>query len=121
MAHLFKLSGFEFGIAHCNFNLRGSESQRDEDFVVMLAKKMGVPCYVTHFKTKEFAATHKVSTQMAARTLRYDWFEELREREQYEVIALAQHRDDAIETVLLNLTRGPELQVCMVFCQKEAD
>lgn len=106
MAHLFKLSGFEFGIAHCNFNLRGSESQRDEDFVVMLAEKMGVPCYVTHFKTKEFAATHKVSTQMAARTLRYEWFEELRGREQYEVIALAQHQDDAIETVLLNLTRG---------------
>ncbi|MNK30289.1 tRNA(Ile)-lysidine synthase [compost metagenome] len=106
MAHLFKLSGFEFGITHCNFNLRGAESQRDEDFVVTLAKKMGVPCYVTHFKTKEFAATRKVSTQMAARTLRYEWFEELRAREQYEVIALAQHQDDAIETVLLNLTRG---------------
>lgn len=106
MAHLFKLSGFEFGIAHCNFNLRGAESQRDEDFVVTLAKKMGVPCHVTHFKTKEFAATRKVSTQMAARTLRYEWFEELRAREQYEVIALAQHQDDAIETVLLNLTRG---------------
>jgi tRNA(Ile)-lysidine synthase len=106
MAHLFKLSGFEFGIVHCNFNLRGAESKRDEDFVVTLAKKMDVPCYVTHFKTKEFAATQKVSTQMAARTLRYQWFEEIREQEQYEFIALAQHQDDAIETVLLNLTRG---------------
>lgn len=106
MAHLFKLSGFEFGIAHCNFNLRGSESQRDEDFVVALAKRMEVPCYVTHFKTKEFATAQKVSTQMAARTLRYQWFEEVREREQYEAIALAQHQDDAIETVLLNLARG---------------
>ncbi|WEK19784.1 MAG: tRNA lysidine(34) synthetase TilS [Candidatus Pedobacter colombiensis] len=106
MVHLFKLSGFKFGIAHCNFNLRGAESQRDEEFVKMLAEKLDVPFHVTHFKTKEFAATHKVSTQMAARTLRYQWFEELREREQYKAIALAQHQDDAIETVLLNLTRG---------------
>lgn len=106
MAHLFKLSGFNFGIAHCNFNLRADESQRDETFVKMLASTLEVPFYVTHFKTKEFAAAHKVSTQMAARTLRYEWFEEVRQREQYDYIALAQHQDDAVETVLLNLTRG---------------
>ena len=106
MAHLFKLSGFDFGIAHCNFNLRADESQRDETFVKMLAATFDVPFYVTHFKTKQYASEHKVSTQMAARTLRYDWFEEIRAREGYEVIALAQHQDDAIETVLLNLTRG---------------
>ncbi|WP_316816360.1 tRNA lysidine(34) synthetase TilS [Pedobacter nyackensis] len=106
MAHLFKLSGFDFGIAHCNFNLRADESQRDETFVKMLASTLDVPFYVTHFKTKEFAATHKVSTQMAARTLRYEWFEKIRLREQYDYIALAQHQDDAVETVLLNLTRG---------------
>ncbi|SMC68533.1 tRNA lysidine(34) synthetase TilS [Pedobacter nyackensis] len=106
MAHLFKLSGFDFGIAHCNFNLRADESQRDEAFVKMLAATLDVPFYVTHFKTKQYAAAHKVSTQMAARTLRYDWFEEIRAREDYEVIALAQHQNDAIETVLLNLTRG---------------
>lgn len=106
MAHLFKLSGFNFGIAHCNFNLRADESQRDETFVKMLAATLDVPFYVTHFQTKEFAVTHKVSTQMAARTLRYKWFEELRLREQFDYIALAQHRDDAVETVLLNLTRG---------------
>ena len=106
MAHLFKLSGFNFGIAHCNFNLRADESQRDEAFVKLLASTLDVPFYVTHFKTKAFAATHKVSTQMAARTLRYHWFEEIRQREAYDWIALAQHQDDAIETVLLNLTRG---------------
>ena len=106
MAHLFKLSGFNFGIAHCNFNLRADESQRDEAFVKMLAASLDVPFHVTHFKTKEFAARHKVSTQMAARTLRYQWFEEIRAFGQYDVTALAQHQDDAIETILLNLTRG---------------
>lgn len=106
MAHLFKLSGFDFGIAHCNFNLRADESRRDEIFVHMLAVTLGVPFYVAHFETKQFVATHKVSTQMAARTLRYQWFEEVREEKGYDVIALAQHQDDAIETVLLNLTRG---------------
>ena len=106
MAHLFKLSGFNFGIAHCNFNLRADESQRDEVFVKMLAAALDVPFHVTHFKTKEFAARHKVSTQMAARTLRYQWFEEIRASGQYDVTALAQHQDDAIETILLNLTRG---------------
>ncbi len=106
MAHLFKLSGFNFGIAHCNFNLRADESQRDELFVKMLAASLDVSFHVTQFATKEFAVKHKVSTQMAARTLRYQWFEEIRELGQYSMTALAQHQDDAIETVLLNLTRG---------------
>ncbi|MDR6784157.1 tRNA(Ile)-lysidine synthase [Pedobacter africanus] len=106
MAHLFKLSGFSFGIAHCNFNLRADESQRDETFVKMLAAMLDVPFYVTHFKTKQFATAQKISTQMAARTLRYHWFEEIRNAHQYTCIALAQHQDDAIETVLLNLVRG---------------
>lgn len=106
MVHLFKLAGFNFGIAHCNFNLRADESQRDEAFVKMLASTLEVPFYVTHFETKDFAAAHKVSTQMAARTLRYQWFEEIRNAEHYDYIALAQHQDDAVETVLLNLTRG---------------
>lgn len=106
MTHLFKLAGFDFGIAHCNFNLRGDESQRDESFVRMLANSLEVPLYVTQFKTKSYAAEHKISTQMAARDLRYNWFEEIREQNNYNFIALAQHQDDAMETVLLNLTRG---------------
>lgn len=106
MVHLFKLSGYNFGIAHCNFNLRGEESIRDEHFVKMLAATLDVPFYVTHFETKAYATAHKVSIQMAARDLRYQWFEEIRSKEGYAYIALAQHQDDAIETVLLNLTRG---------------
>ena len=106
LVHLFKLVGYNCGIAHCNFNLRGEESHRDEMFVKMLAATMGMPFYVKHFDTKSYAATHKVSTQMAARTLRYDWFEEVRQQEQYDFIAVAHHQSDAIETVLLNLTRG---------------
>lgn len=106
MVHLFKLAGYQVGIAHCNFNLRADESQRDEAFVKMLAATLEIPFYVTHFKTKDYAAQHKVSTQMAARALRYHWFEEISLAHGYDVIALAQHQDDAIETVLLNLTRG---------------
>ncbi|CAM4167796.1 tRNA(Ile)-lysidine synthase [Pedobacter westerhofensis] len=106
MAHFFKQAGLNFGIAHCNFGLRSGESQRDEHFVRRLAAVMDVPIYVTHFETKAYAAGHKISTQMAARDLRYQWFEELRITHQYDCIALAHHQDDAIETVLLNLVRG---------------
>ncbi|WP_367865396.1 tRNA lysidine(34) synthetase TilS [Pedobacter sp. WC2423] len=106
MAHLFKQGGFKFGIAHCNFGLRAQESQRDERFVSTMASQLEVPLYVTHFATKAYAAEHKISTQMAARDLRYRWFEELRTQENYSYIAVAHHQDDAIETVLLNLVRG---------------
>lgn len=106
MAHLFKLSGYDFGIAHCNFNLRADESQRDESFVRMLAATLGVPFHVIHFQTKAYAGEHNISVQMAARELRYSWFEQIRIAQGYDLIAVAQHKDDAIETVLLNLTRG---------------
>jgi tRNA(Ile)-lysidine synthase len=106
MVHLFKAAGYTFSIAHCNFNLRGDESQRDESFVRMLAGVVEVPFYLAHFDTKGYAAEQKVSTQMAARTLRYEWFEKLRVQQGFDFIALAQHQDDGIETVLLNLTRG---------------
>lgn len=106
MAHLFKQAGFKFGIAHCNFGLRAGESQRDEHFVRTLASVLEVPFHVTHFDTKTYAAEHKISTQMAARDLRYRWFEELRADQQFDRIAVAHHQDDAIETVLLNLVRG---------------
>jgi len=106
MAQLFKLAGFNFSIAHCNFNLRGDESQRDEAFVKLLAAVLEVPFYVTHFDTKNFAKLNHLSTQMAARTLRYNWFEEVRVRNKYSYIAIAHHQNDSIETLLLNLTRG---------------
>lgn len=106
MAHLFKLCGYSFGIAHCNFNLRGEESQRDEAFVKMLSSQLEVPFHVIHFETKAYAEAHKISTQMAARQLRYDWFEKIRVEGSYDLIAVAHHQNDAIETLLLNLTRG---------------
>jgi tRNA(Ile)-lysidine synthase len=106
MAHFFKEAGFDFGIAHCNFGLRGSESVRDEHFVHTLAAILEVPVYVKHFDTKAYATQQQVSTQMAARELRYQWFEELRLSYGYDRIATAHHQDDAVETVLLNLLRG---------------
>jgi tRNA(Ile)-lysidine synthase len=106
MVHLFKLAGFRLGIAHCNFNLRAEESLRDENFVRLLAANLDVPFYVKQFDTKGYAKANRCSTQMAARDLRYAWFEELREQESYDLIAVAHHQNDAIETLLLNLTRG---------------
>lgn len=106
MLHLFKAIGVEVGVAHCNFNLRADEAQRDENFVKMLASSLNLPFYVTHFDTKKYASENKISTQMAARLLRYAWFEEIRIKENYDYIALAQHQNDAVETVLINLTRG---------------
>ncbi|QNN42465.1 tRNA lysidine(34) synthetase TilS [Pedobacter roseus] len=106
MLHLFKAIGVDVGVAHCNFSLRADEAQRDESFVALLARNLGLPFYVTHFDTKKYAAENKISTQMAARDLRYQWFEEIRLSEQYDYIALAQHQNDAVETVLINLTRG---------------
>jgi len=106
LAQLFKLSNYKFSIAHCNFNLRGDEAQRDESFVKLLAATLDVPFYVTHFDTKGYANEHQISTQMAARDLRYQWFEKVRKEGGYDYIALAHHQNDSIETLLLNLTRG---------------
>ena len=106
MVHLFKEAGYNFAIAHCNFNLRAEESLRDESFVRMLASIVDVPFYLKQFDTKSFAAEKKISTQMAARDLRYEWFETLRTEHGFDTTAVAQHQDDGLETVLLNLTRG---------------
>lgn len=106
MAQLFKLSNYNFSIAHCNFNLRGDEAQRDESFVKLLAATLDVQFYVTHFDTKGYSNEHHISTQMAARDLRYQWFEKVRQEGDYSYIALAHHQNDVIETLLLNLTRG---------------
>lgn len=106
MAHLFFSLDFKFAIAHCNFNLRGKESKRDEDFVKSLAAKFKAPFHTTSCETQKFAEENKISIQMAARDLRYVYFDEIRTQFNYQKIAIAQHQNDAIETVLLNLIRG---------------
>lgn len=106
MVHLLKSAGFNFGIAHCNFQLRGDESTADEAFCKNLAQQTGVSFHTIKFDTQLYVAENKISIQMAARDLRYNWFEQVRQQEGYSVIALAHHQNDAIETILLNLTRG---------------
>lgn len=106
MCHLFHDAGIKFGIAHCNFSLRGKESDGDETFVEALAEKYNVPFLNITFDTKAFSKKHKLSTQLAARELRYNWFEEIRKQYNYHYIATAHHLDDSIETFFINLVRG---------------
>jgi tRNA(Ile)-lysidine synthase len=106
MFNLFCSSGFKFAVAHCNFQLRGEDSNEDEKFVENLCQSHGLTFHTTKFETKKFVKKNKVSTQMAARTLRYEWFEQIRQEFSYAYIATAHHLNDSIETVLLNLTKG---------------
>jgi tRNA(Ile)-lysidine synthase len=109
LMHLFHKMGWPAAIAHCNFGLRGEESEGDEKFVKELAAQYGFDFYSKSFDTKHFAKQHSVSTQMAARELRYPWFEEIRSTNGYRWIATAHHANDSLETVLLNLVRGTGL------------
>ena len=103
---LLKNAGFNVHAAHCNFRLRGAESDRDEVFCVELCQGLGVELHRAHFDTREYAELHKVSIEMAARELRYRWFEQLREDIGAAGICVAHHRDDSVETVILNMVRG---------------
>ena len=98
--------GYTCECAHCNFHLRGLESDRDEAFVRQLCEKQGIPLHVTHFDTSAYAKEHYISIEMAARELRYEWFEHIRKEIGASAIAVAHHRDDSVETFLLNLMRG---------------
>jgi tRNA(Ile)-lysidine synthase len=106
MAHLLKVAGYDFSIAHCNFQLRGDEAIADQEFCQNLAQQLRVQFHTVNFDTTAYASEKKVSIQMAARDLRYQWFDQLRQQYNYDVIALAHHQNDTIETILLNLTRG---------------
>ncbi|MBR3858720.1 MAG: tRNA lysidine(34) synthetase TilS [Bacteroidaceae bacterium] len=98
--------GYRCRAVHCNFHLRDKESDRDEQFVTDLCRTLNVECEVVHFDTSAYAAEHKQSIEMAARELRYREFERLRREHNLDVIAVAHHQDDAVETLLLNLIRG---------------
>jgi tRNA(Ile)-lysidine synthase len=106
MAHLLKAAGYDFSIAHCNFQLRGAEAIADQEFCQRLAQQLRVQFHTVNFDTRAYAAGEKISIQMAARDLRYQWFDQLRQQYNYDAIALAHHQNDTIETILLNLTRG---------------
>jgi tRNA(Ile)-lysidine synthase len=110
LAHICWSAGMNIGIAHCNFNLRGEESTADELFVKQWAQARHIPFYTTAFDTKNYAHANGLSTQMAARDLRYEWFENLRTTEQYTHIAVAHHADDNAETLFINLARGTGLK-----------
>ena len=98
--------GYRVEAVHCNFHLRGEESDRDEAFVKKLCSEQKIPLHLIHFDTKEYASLHQVSIEMAARELRYHYFEQLRKDLGAESVCVAHHRDDANETLLMNLMRG---------------
>jgi tRNA(Ile)-lysidine synthase len=109
LTHLLHELKVNFEVAHCNFNLRGAESDQDEQFVYELAKNLDVRVHSKHFQTKTFAAEKSISTQMAARELRYEWFFQLLEDQELLALLTAHHLDDQIETFLINLNRGTGL------------
>ena len=110
LLHLFQQLKFDIAIAHCNFQLRGVESFGDQKFVQEYADANGIPIYVTQFDTEAFAKDYKLSTQVAARELRYNWFYELLEEENFDYLLTAHHADDNLETFLINFTRGTGLE-----------
>lgn len=106
LLHVLRMLNFKVEAVHCNFELRGAESDRDEIFVRKLCSKMQVKLHVSHFDTRDYASRKGISIEMAARELRYAYFENLRQERKASCIAVAHHRDDNVETVLLNLIRG---------------
>ncbi|MFD2248244.1 tRNA lysidine(34) synthetase TilS [Pontibacter ruber] len=97
---------YTFAIAHCNFGLRAEDAEADQLFAKKLAKQYNVSFFTENFNTRAFAEQEKLSIQMAARTLRYQWFEQVRQQENYDYIATAHHSNDLTETILLHLTKG---------------
>ena len=113
LTHLCHQLKLNLALAHCNFNLRGDESDGDEEFVLQLAEDLDLEVFIESFETEDYAKTYKLSTQMAARELRYNWFEELAEQLNFDFILTAHHADDNLETFLINLSRGTGLDGLM--------
>ncbi|SDX77363.1 tRNA(Ile)-lysidine synthase [Lutibacter oricola] len=109
LTHIFHKLKFDISLAHCNFSLRGKESNKDEQFVIELGEKLKKETFTIVFNTEEYSKENNVSTQMAARDLRYNWFQKLSVENGFEYILTAHQKDDVIETFLINLTRGTGL------------
>ncbi len=107
--HLIEKTGYAYSVAHCNFNLRADESDRDEAFIRERAKDLNVDLFVKFFATQEYASEKGISTQMAARELRYQWFQEVMTQEKMDLLLTAHHLNDNVETVLLNQVRGTSI------------
>lgn len=110
LLHLLNALGYRCTAAHCNFQLRGEESYRDEQFVRNLCRKWNIPLFVRHFHTQQISQQQGISIEMAARKLRYEWFDELAKQLNINRIAVGHHRDDSVETILLNILRGTGLR-----------
>jgi tRNA(Ile)-lysidine synthase len=110
MTYLFKAANFDFAIAHCNFQLRGKDSDYDQEFVRNLALLFGKEFYTVNFDTKIFATNKGISIQMAARELRYEWFEKIANAHKFSRIAIAHNRDDIVETFIINIARGTGIE-----------
>nr|WP_249414478.1 tRNA lysidine(34) synthetase TilS [Marinifilum caeruleilacunae] len=106
LLHLLLKMEVNCAISHCNFHLRGEESNGDFEFVKQLAQSYSIPFFSKDFDTKAYADQNKISIEMAARELRYEWFNQICEQENYQYIAVGHHADDVAETVLINLLRG---------------
>lgn len=109
LAHLFKALDYDIAIAHCNFGLRGEESDGDTEFVQHYATKKLILHFITHFDTALFASDNKLSVQVAARQLRYMWFDEIMQQNGFDYLLTAHHLDDSLETFLINFSRGTGL------------
>jgi len=110
LMHILLALNYSFELAHCNFNLRAEESDADEVFVKELAKKYQLEIHIKQFDTLEYASKNKISTQMAARDLRYAWFDDLLNKTNSKYIAIAHHENDDVETFFINLVRGSGLK-----------
>jgi len=106
LVDVFRRLNLNIGIAHCNFSLRGEESDKDEELVIAYAKRHNTPIHHIRFDTKKEANRLKLSTQLTARKLRYNWFSEIKEKHNYTYLATAHHLDDQLETFIFNLSRG---------------
>ena len=113
--------GYQIEACHCNFQLRGAESDRDEQFCVQLCEQLAIPLHRIHFDTRLYAEVHKESIELAARNLRYRYFAQLKEDVEADGICVAHHQDDTVETVLINLIRGAGIQGLTGISAKNGD
>ena len=121
LAYLLNKLNYKFDLVHCNFNLRAKESKLDEQFCLTTAKQLKVKIFIKQFKLEEYCKKNKISIQMAARELRYEWFSELLKKQSYSYLLTAHHSDDLVETIFINLLRGTGIKGLKGISEKKDD